>query len=328
MSNAQNPGQPPWNPQPGSGASPTPGTDWPPPYGTSPPAPPEPPAGYPPPPVPQPGVPTTGFGAGEPPPATSVATNGLAVASLILGIAGCLWITPILAIVFGVIGRRQITRSGGTQRGSGMATAGIVLGSLWVVLFVVSIALGVTGVLDDESAAPSRAEFVRRMSTEIEDDPDFDIDAYPEETMPDVRIVVQDYASCTYDVLQDEDRYLQAVYDDPAADEFSVPGVSQSRVDELDAEHDRVCVKQMERDFEDLDMFAFLSRAAAVGDAVEMGVFAHEEGEIFGHRTGAHVDIVKMVQFRDLEAGLLDQFGAHPLGRRGAVEQAGGRFDQ
>jgi hypothetical protein len=59
-------------------------------------------------------------------------TNGLAVASLVLGIAQifiCI-IGGILALVFGYIARRQIDESGGTQGGRGMAVAGIILG--WI----------------------------------------------------------------------------------------------------------------------------------------------------------------------------------------------------
>lgn len=67
-------------------------------------------------------------------------TNGLAIASLVTGILGFLFITPILAIVFGIIGLSQAKKRG--QRGSGLATAGIVLGVLWIGLFILSIALG------------------------------------------------------------------------------------------------------------------------------------------------------------------------------------------
>jgi hypothetical protein len=61
-------------------------------------------------------------------------TNGMAVASMVLGILGMMgmiWvISPILALVFGYMAKGQIDRSGGTQEGRGFAVAGIVLG--WV----------------------------------------------------------------------------------------------------------------------------------------------------------------------------------------------------
>ena len=86
----------------------------------------------PPPPPPQPVAPSYGAGA----PSTSK-TNGFAIASLILGIIPCTGITSILAIVFGFIARNQIQQSGGTQQGSGMALAGIILGFVWIGISVV-----------------------------------------------------------------------------------------------------------------------------------------------------------------------------------------------
>ncbi|MDP8970295.1 MAG: DUF4190 domain-containing protein, partial [Actinomycetota bacterium] len=38
------------------------------------------------------------------------------------------WIGSILALIFGLLARREIAASGGAQGGQGMATAGIVLG--------------------------------------------------------------------------------------------------------------------------------------------------------------------------------------------------------
>lgn len=83
-------------------------------------------------------------------------TNGFAVASLVLGIAGfafCLVLVgPILALVFGYRARREIDGSGGLQTGRGMATAGIVLGwvgigftALWFVAIVAAAAADALG---------------------------------------------------------------------------------------------------------------------------------------------------------------------------------------
>ena len=67
-------------------------------------------------------------------------TNGLAIAALLMGIFGFFcFITAILALVFGYIARSQIRRTGGLQPGRGMATAGIVLGWIWIALTVVWI---------------------------------------------------------------------------------------------------------------------------------------------------------------------------------------------
>lgn len=55
-------------------------------------------------------------------------TNGMAVASLVLGILWLYWVGSVLALIFGYIARRQIRERG--EGGDGMAIAGIVLG--WV----------------------------------------------------------------------------------------------------------------------------------------------------------------------------------------------------
>ena len=75
-------------------------------------------------------------------------TNGWAIASLVLGILG----GSVLAIIFGLVARGQIKRSGGRQQGMGLATAGIALGAVWLALVAVVIVLGVTGAFDDDNA--------------------------------------------------------------------------------------------------------------------------------------------------------------------------------
>jgi hypothetical protein len=73
----------------------------------------------------------SGAGAGAPAPATTPrTTNGLAIASMVLGIVWVYWIGSILALIFGYIAKGQINQSAGRQGGKGMAIAGIVLG--WV----------------------------------------------------------------------------------------------------------------------------------------------------------------------------------------------------
>jgi hypothetical protein len=76
-------------------------------------------------------------------------TSGKAIASLILGIAGFVILPvvgPIVAIVFGVLAKREIASRSGLG-GEGMATAGIVLGSIGIalvaiVVFMIILALG------------------------------------------------------------------------------------------------------------------------------------------------------------------------------------------
>ena len=89
----------------------------------------EPDRGPAPPPTPPPQPATPAYSAGT---QSTPRTNGLAIASLVLGIIPCTGITSILAIVFGFMARNQIEQSGGTQQGSGMALAGIILGFVWI----------------------------------------------------------------------------------------------------------------------------------------------------------------------------------------------------
>lgn len=71
-------------------------------------------------------------------------TNGLAIASLVLGIVWVYWVGSILALIFGFIARKQIKEH--HQSGDGMAIAGIVLGfvgiATLVVFLIVVVAIG------------------------------------------------------------------------------------------------------------------------------------------------------------------------------------------
>jgi DNA-directed RNA polymerase subunit RPC12/RpoP len=61
-------------------------------------------------------------------------SNGFCVASLVLGIIGIpafvCFPVPLLAIIFGVIGYNQMSKSGAEGAGKGMAIAGIVCGAI------------------------------------------------------------------------------------------------------------------------------------------------------------------------------------------------------
>jgi hypothetical protein len=67
-------------------------------------------------------------------------TNGLAIASLILSLTVFL-VGPILAIIFGLKSRRQIRDSAGFESGEGLATAGIVIGIVQLVLSLVLVSV-------------------------------------------------------------------------------------------------------------------------------------------------------------------------------------------
>ncbi len=74
-------------------------------------------------------------------PVTYQRTNGFAVASLVLGVCFCVGFTGILAVVFGNVARNKIDASNGTEKGRGMAIAGIVLGWVGIALLAVPAVL-------------------------------------------------------------------------------------------------------------------------------------------------------------------------------------------
>ena len=71
-----------------------------------------------------------------------VRTNSLAVAALICGVAEVFTggLTAIPAVVLGHMARNQIRRTG--EQGSGLALAGLILGWLAIVMFVLLLAVG------------------------------------------------------------------------------------------------------------------------------------------------------------------------------------------
>jgi hypothetical protein len=90
-----------------------------------------------PPPPPLPGSPP-GPGPGQPyyPPSQGQ-TNGLAIASLVLGLCcWCFFVPGILAVIFGNVALGRIAMSEGREKGRGMAIWGIVLG--WISIAVLA----------------------------------------------------------------------------------------------------------------------------------------------------------------------------------------------
>ncbi len=64
----------------------------------------------------------------------AVRTNAKAVASLTLALVWLGGIASLLAILFGLLARREIVRSFGAERGAGLASAGIVVGLFGLLL--------------------------------------------------------------------------------------------------------------------------------------------------------------------------------------------------
>ncbi|HEX3459884.1 MAG TPA: DUF4190 domain-containing protein [Acidimicrobiales bacterium] len=66
--------------------------------------------------------------------------NGLAIAAMVCSFFFWIYgLGAILGIVFGFIARSQIRRSNGTQRGEGMALAGIIIGFAGIVIGIVLV---------------------------------------------------------------------------------------------------------------------------------------------------------------------------------------------
>ncbi|MBE1532352.1 DUF4190 domain-containing protein [Actinomadura algeriensis] len=84
---------------------------------------------------PQPAVQHHHYGGPSAPP-----TNGMATASMVCGLIGIVFcgFTAILAIIFGHVAQSQIRRT--REGGSGMATAGLVMGyivtAIWALIWV------------------------------------------------------------------------------------------------------------------------------------------------------------------------------------------------
>jgi hypothetical protein len=93
------------------------------------------------------------FGEPTPPPLAPVyaayapqPTNGLAIASMVLGIVWIYWVGSILALVFGYVALGQIKRT--NQQGRGMAIAGIVLGWIGVAMIALLILVAIVAAND------------------------------------------------------------------------------------------------------------------------------------------------------------------------------------
>ncbi|RSN54682.1 DUF4190 domain-containing protein [Actinomadura sp. WAC 06369] len=86
-------------------------------------------------------------------PPSAPPTNGMATASMVCGLIGIVFcgFTSILAIIFGHVAQSQIRRT--REGGSGMATAGLVMGYIvtaiwglvWLLYFIGVIALAGAG---------------------------------------------------------------------------------------------------------------------------------------------------------------------------------------
>jgi hypothetical protein len=67
--------------------------------------------------------------------------NGLAIASVVLAVLWFAGLGAVLALVLGYRARRQINHSAGSQTGSSLATAGIILGWIGIAIVVTVVIL-------------------------------------------------------------------------------------------------------------------------------------------------------------------------------------------
>jgi Domain of unknown function (DUF4190) len=104
------------------------------------------------------GVPSYGTAPYDPyayggyPPPRPPGTNGKAIASLVTSLAGLTFcgLPSIVGLILGIIAMRECKRTG--QEGHGMALAGVIIGALATLLFVVVVivyAIGITAALND-----------------------------------------------------------------------------------------------------------------------------------------------------------------------------------
>jgi uncharacterized membrane protein len=68
-------------------------------------------------------------------------TNGMAIASVLSAVLWLAGIGAVLALVFGYRARWEIKNSAGRQTGSGLATAGIILGWIGITILVAAVIL-------------------------------------------------------------------------------------------------------------------------------------------------------------------------------------------
>jgi len=152
----------------------------------------------------------------------------------------------ILAVVFGFVARSQIKRSNGTQRGSGMALAGIILGFVWLVASVTVGGLVAGGAFDSVGVdVPTRAAFVAKFSRLMETEPSTQFELLPADIQDEASKIFRDFAGCMYDQLEAEPRYLEKVYENPMAEDELIPLADQDDIDQIDENIRDICEKEL-----------------------------------------------------------------------------------
>ena len=95
-------------------------------------------------------------------------TSGLAIASLICGVTAWtilpIFLNAIAAVITGHLAKKEIRESNGMLTGSGMATAGLILGWIQIILVILAIVTIVVLVL----AAPNISNIFSDISNSLQ----------------------------------------------------------------------------------------------------------------------------------------------------------------
>ena len=89
-------------------------------------------------------------------PRPPVKTNGLAIASLVLGICGIIscGLTAVIGLILGIVSMKQVRKSNGTMGGGGIGLAGTIVSAVFIVF---AIPMGAALFLPALAAAKQRA---------------------------------------------------------------------------------------------------------------------------------------------------------------------------
>lgn len=155
-------------------------------------------------------------------------TNGMAIASLILGIVGLLlgvlflFIPNILAIVFGHVASSQIKNSQGTQTGQGMAIAGLIMGYFIVVIGVIGILAAI--------AIPAYQGYTSQAALNGIDDKLY---AQVSRHVQQYHVLPEDFSQFGTTLLPTEKQFIKSIHTDTAAGAITISFTSRLKNGQL-----------------------------------------------------------------------------------------------
>lgn len=177
-----------------------------------------------------------------------------------MGIPICLPFPQIIGIFVGISSLRKIRNSGGALKGRGLAIAGLIVCSFWVIALATGAYLLLSGRLDgpirdalnDRAPEITREEFIERNNKDVTSDPVI----MQRFNTPALQLglvhAVSGFASCSYDIWALEPALLAEVYKDPNADEYQVPFRFDELAEELNESVQLDCLPKLEAEVEAL----------------------------------------------------------------------------